>query len=745
MKARHEEFSLPEIQPLESLEEYENLTQEEIAVRQAAVTNYFVTFAVSYSRRVKKSTDYLLQEVDEYKEVGNYDYNSDAGKQKEIRLARKLVEADELCGTVLDRMVSFCMTSGTIENVRNKKLLKLLNRWKESLGNLESLSDQDTDVMVIKPHGLNVFLQMMLERLFVDGDSFISEIWANDVDLDGKTYKLPYKLNIHDTMLIEIDTETFMTTGQEKAFINLELASSELSFKKDNDTRIPLFSTNGKPFTTHLKLRPKTFMKWGTSYFKRAFHPVASKKRIEALEVNTIEGLINRLTILKAGKLDPESESGIVAPHRLAILERLISQPKVNNLLLWPGDDIEVTDIGPDKSLVTYEQKYTETNEQILASLGFPRVLVDGEGSSTENWQKFLGLISYIDQIRSAYIIPWVNQIMRKIAVKNGYRREYPRYNFSRVKLYDLKELLNAVKVYYDRGLMSELSAVTSGDLDYDIEDSRRAYEAEFGMVSKYGGPKSLPFSKNTEDGSSKEGTKSPEKTIDKQDKVAASIDDPDREDLVEVFEDYLFNLHDLYSDKVVEAVEGRRFDNVEPTMVAYYATMKQDVKEQMRALFRTEVTGIEVDDALLLAAMNWIEEFVDGFFDDMQAEVTSVIENNKTRPSVLPNLVAGVLLAFKTKRLKLYSSSIYNKAKSAGVLTKMKAEGKSHIQWKSALTDRTCEWCSAMHNKVLSLEDFFGHFPPHPSCECWGESTVHGASPELPRKDPKNWSRIIK
>lgn len=748
MQNKNAPLDFPEITPLANLADYSSLSSEDLAVRQATVTQYLVTFAINYSRRVKTSTDYLLQEVSEYKTVGNYEYTNLAAKQKEIQLARKLVEADELCGTVLDRMVSFCITPGNIENVKDKGLLELLNKWKDLVGNLESEKVAASSVAVAKPMGLGVVLEQILERLFVDGDAFVSEIWADDVEINDTQYVLPYKINTHDTLLVEVDEKVFMNNGgQEKAYINMGLASTGLTFKKE-DGKIPLFKENALPFTTHLKLRPKTFSIWGTSYFKRAFHPVANKKRIEALEVNTIEGLINRLTILKAGKIDSETESGIIAPHRLAILERLISQPKVNNMLLWPGDDISVLDIGPDAGLLTYDQKYSESNEQILASLGFPRVLVDGENTTTENWHKFLGVISYIDKIRNSFIVPWLNSVLRKIAIKNGFTDEYPRFAFSRVKLHDLQQMLNAVKVFYDRGLMSELSAVTSGDLDYDLERARREVEVDEGMLSQFGGPKGLPFSKNTPDGSEKEGTTSPDKSVEKpeaEDKAAAAIKDPDREALVKVFEEYLFAIHDMYSAKIIEAVKLGFYDSIDFIINSYEINLKKVTKEQMRVLFNEEVYGYKVDNAYLVAAIEWIDTFYDTYLEDVSTELTNVISNNKDRKSVLPDLIAGIMASLKMKRLRLYSSSIYNKAKSAGELTQLRASGTHKMLWQSALSERTCEWCAEMHNRVLTLDRFFASFPPHPNCECWGEGTTLELSDDVPLKDSNNWSKINK
>lgn len=751
MQDKNAPIEFPEIKPLASLADYNELSDEERATRQAAVTKYFVTFAINYSRRVKTSTDYLLNEVDEYKAVGNFTLNNDAQKHKEIKLSRKLVEADELCGTVLDRMVAFCITPGNIENVKDKKLLELLNKWKDSVGNLESPKMTASETFVTKPIGLGIVFEQILERLFVDGDSVISEIWADDVEVNDSQHVLPYKFNIYDTLLVEYDEVLFSTSGQEKLYINLDYAAS--TFKKPNkDNRIPLFKKNSSPFTTHLKLRPKTFAFWGTSFFKRAFHPVASKKRIEALEVNTIEGLINRLTILKAGKIDSETESGIIAPHRLAILEQLISQPKVNNMLLWPGDDISFLDIGPDKGLLTYESKYKDANEQILAALGFPRVLVDGENSTTENWHKFLGVIAYIDKVRNSYLVPWLNTVLRKIAIKNGYTDEYPRFAFSRVKLHDLQQMMNAVKVFYDRGLMSELSAVTSGDLDYELEKARREVESTEGILAQFGGPAGLPFSKNAPDGSDKSGETSPDKGVDQPDtqkekdkeRVSASINDPDREALIGVFQDYQFSLHDMYSDKIIQATKLGYYDSIDVLIALYGEQLKKTTKEQMRTLFNEEVLGYKLDTSLLTAAISWIDFFYDGYISDIKIEVMNAVNNNKSRKPILPDLIAGIMASLKTKRLRLYSSSVYNKAKSAGELTQLKASGTyDNMQWQSALTERTCSWCGEMHNKVMSFDSFFAQFPPHPECECWGQGTKLELSENTPEKDSDDWSKI--
>jgi len=164
-----------------------------------------------------------------------------------------------------------------------------------------------------------------------------------------------------------------------------------------------------------------------------------------------------------------------------------------------------------------------------------------------------------------------------------------------------------------------------------------------------------------------------------------------------------------------------------------------------MKTLFNEEVFGHKVDNSFLTASIDWIDHFYDGYLEELNIELKNVISNNKERKSILPDLIAGIMASIKTKRLRLYSSSVYNKAKSAGELTQLRASGTSKMQWKSALTERTCEWCGEMHNKVLSLDQFFASFPPHPDCECWGEGSTLQLSDNTPDKDSGDWSKVRK
>jgi len=298
---------------------------------------------------------------------------------------------------------------------------------------------------------------------------------------------------------------------------------------------------------------------------------------------------------------------------------------------------------------------------------------------------------------------------------------------------------------------MSELSAVTSGDLDYDLEKARREVEVDEGMVPQFGGPQGLPFSKNTPDGSEKEGTSSPDKDIEspekesekEQDKAAASINDNERDALIAVFETYIFALHDMFTAKLVRAIKLGYYDTIDIVLNTYGDQLKKSTKEQMKTLFNQEVYGYQLDNDFLVAAIDWIDTFYDGYVDEVITEVKNVIANNKDRKSVLPDLIAGIMAALKTKRLRLYSSSVYNKAKAAGELTQLRASGTKNMQWKSAQTERTCEWCGEMHNQVLTLDKFFASFPPHPNCECWGVGTALELSGDSPDKDRNNWSKI--
>jgi hypothetical protein len=739
-----------EIIPLKSLEEYEELTEGELVDREVNALNNMIVHAVNYSKKIKKSTDFLMQDVREYQEVGSYSADSNSLKHKEIKLARKLVEADEVCGTVLDRLISFCITEGDIEGVKDQKLVSILNVWKDSLGNL---TNSDGGIFTLQPQGLSVVFEQILERLFVDGDAVISEVWGNEVSLETGTYKLPYKINVHDTLLLKIDETEFTSTGQEKISIAQESATSSVrkdlrSYlrKKPASSDIKLYDDEGKaPFTAHLKLRPKKFSMWGTSYFKRAFYPIADKKRLEALEQGTVEGMINRLTILLAGKIDTE-HGGIIAPHRLAVLERLIAQPKTNNLLLWPGDDLDVKDIGPDSSILSYDTKFNTVNERILIALGFPRVLVDGAESSTENWQKFLGLISYFDKTRNSYLLPWLNRILRQIAVKNGFADEFPRYSFSRLKLYKLQDILSAVKVYYDRGLMSEMSAMTNGDLDYEVERQRRKYESEFGIIKTSGGAKELPYQKNTPpktqgDKSDKEEGKGEEKV----DKLEASLNKDLREEITNNFKAYLSEMHSFYSDAIVKALKENKTERAKDLLFTYDVHLKKDAKTQMLALFNTELFGKQTDKDLLEKASEWVLGFVGGFTADIEKEIDSIVSKHKeNRSYLIPDLIAGVLASMGTQRLGSYSGSIYNKAVMAGQVTDKRRKGEDRMQWQSALTEKTCAFCSSMHGSTMSLDIFFNEFPPHAGCECWGVSSKEEFTEELPKKDPNNWGAIL-
>lgn len=730
------------IEPLSSIEEYLELSKDELSARAGVVYSELATMASTYNTRRRTSVDYLLREVDEYKTAGTYDTNSVGYKKsKEIELARKVVELDDLCGTVLDRLVALCITKGSIENVKNRKVLTVLKQWEDHVGNLSDEKYSNSEVFTVQPHGLGVMLEYVLERLFVDGDAFISEVWGESVELPSGTYKLPYKIRVHDTLVIGYDENEFEKTGREKAYIDLNSVSgSSFTSPSEKNRKINLYGDK-ENFTTHLKLRPKTFYFWGTSYFKRAFSPIANKKRIEALEINTIEGMINRLTIIKAGKLDADTESGIIAPHRLALLETMLSQPKTNSLILWPGDDLTVEDIGPESSILSYEKKYEAANEKTLASLGMPRVLIDGLESSTENWQKFLGITSFIEKVRNIYIVPWVNAILRKIAVANGYEKEYPRFSFARVKLYDLRRMMDVVKLFYDRGLMSELSALTNGDLDFDVERSRREYEQNYGIISSVGGPGFLPFSKNTEEGSDKEGNSSPEKDVDKEDSAEASIQDLSRKQLIETFGGYLYALHDFYTRRIVKIVSDKNYDSIPAIMLAYSMHAKRIYKEQMRILFSQQVFGKKLDNDLLDSAYIWIDSYFDGFISDLDAEINKVIDNNKNKEALLAGLVGGIMSSFKTARLSKYSSSIYNKAVSAGNLTAFRADGLDNVTWKCTFGETSCEFCKAMHNITLPAQEFFMEFPPHPNCNCFYEGTKSDVSDVIPIKDKSNWS----
>jgi len=771
------------ITPLDNLEKYEALSDSQRSDRYLQLLDHQLSKATYLSNKVKKPNTFITDQLADMADIAGslYSTESHETKQKELLLSRNIARFEPFCATALKRLVSFSVTPGTFESVYDEELEQVLRFWYENLTAMDAAPG-----FVKQIPGLKIFEESFVRELLVDGDLVISESWSKvsvpiyRVTPKGKrtvkfkNFLLPTRLAIHDfsslkvkevsslynreiiTMKVPEDLKELAgkseLTHDEKQTLDQLPDYIKKQLKGEGSSEyISLVDPKGKEsFVTHIKLHGNSYALYGKSFFASAFEPISRKYRLRELDEATITGIINRVTIIKAGLVSLEGQTTIT-PNRLQMLEQLLSEPKVNELILWPGDDISIEDIGPQGKILEFDKRYDHVNSDILAAIGVPRVLIDGKSEMSGErtvYASFLGLKEFLEQdIRNDRLIPFVESLARGIATKNNFKAEYPKYQKGRINLQDPEMLLNRAKFEYDRGLMSERTAITDGGRTWEIERQRREFESINGIVHNFGIP-DLAFNEPSDRGDS--GPKEDTEKISDPDEVsdtgsnaafAASTRDAN----------YAEDLDDIYqsnTSKILTRMENSGIPNstIIGSLIVMFGLLKKSSREYVNESYNKLLEDANYYDVELLDnVISWSDQQFDNWLDSMTETITSKITDElDTDDKVI--LLAGIFSAAINTRLYKYETAIPSKVERAVSISASKAGGNEYATWISALTENTCAYCTSLHGKSMSIDAALEMYPVHPSCQCdylEHKTLPKNADTDIPEKDSDNWSNL--
>jgi hypothetical protein len=200
-------------------------------------------------------------------------------------------------------------------------------------------------------------------------------------------------------MKLDEDLQALLRSGSEDGEAILDGLPPEIrGLIKRGVDKIPL----PMDFLTHIKRKGLGYQTWGIPFLTKAFGEFARKKKLQALDEATVDGLINQITVFKIG--DPKDESRQTwDPRRLRAFASLLSQPNHTNYLVWTPD-VDIVQVGPSESILSFDTKYEQVDKQILKAIGIPTVLLSGEGASADRAEgnAYVSLSALMEKIEVA-------------------------------------------------------------------------------------------------------------------------------------------------------------------------------------------------------------------------------------------------------------------------------------------------------------------------------------------------------
>lgn len=469
---------------------------------------HVIAVAAALPRNPGKSDDYLRQVAD------LSDQNTDRAQL--IDLCHMVASREGLANNSVQKAAALIAVDGSfkVRSVKGKRGVKPDKVMEELAVVLqffvENVNARGEDSVITGDRGIQAFMSQGVRLCLIEGDHIGRTQWAKVAipALKGTKYSLPMNLHTFSVRNVEIPDD-LLGTGVEliywkppASFINSLRNPKDKNVKKyldkmmDSKIRNQLIK-DGKVLLDpallfHVKNRGTATSFHGQSMIEPALNEIAYKRALQALDIVTIENLINRLVIIKLGSDDPNSlyHSQEVTNGRMTLLASMMRRIGPSSTLLWPGPDLDIVEVGAHNKILETDQRYAQVEARIRAALGVPAALLSGDasGGKTAGWTAVVGLAAQLSELANQY-----KQLMRtlgeRIAEENGFEEVDLVWEFHQDLLAN-KEVNSAIALKaYLAGLISNETALEEMGKSFEAEEIRMAYELEKGYRDRAFGP----------------------------------------------------------------------------------------------------------------------------------------------------------------------------------------------------------------------------------------------------------------
>lgn len=422
--------------------------------------NGFIHMAGVVPDNLRTGYDYLQQ-------AEEYDSADRAPRKQVIALSRKAVKYEGAVNTSIEALVEIPTLGGWFIYCENEELLTLLEYWAKNFGVIGDESGIETgEDNVQRVGGIELFALNMLWTMYRDGDAVITEQWDNVrvAEVGNKRRNLPVSYIEHDVASCEIP-EVFYKMGKELIIADPDPAIEELltgssltELDKILVDQIPdsvkesyaqTDKYEGKvllpaEFTTHFSRKSDNRSPWGTPYVVKAFPALSFKHRLRDLDNATIEGMIQRIWIVKVGCEDFNSPMHVPDDDRIMLAVGMFKQLQTQNFAVWGGPDLETEEFGSsENNVLSLADRYKSADDDIRVALGVPKVLLSGEGSgSSKDFSVYIKVLSQMERYH-VMLKNWIDHKMRQISIENGFKDQFPSFHWMMLKTQDREKAKN--------------------------------------------------------------------------------------------------------------------------------------------------------------------------------------------------------------------------------------------------------------------------------------------------------------
>lgn len=467
-----------------------NMYGQDVVIGAAFDTNgNMVSTAAAVPRTPGKSEDFL-RDVEDFS-------SSSTNRTTLLNLYDRVYSREGVVNNAINKSTALVATHGGFKvryvkgqrgisgDAKAEELRLLLQFW------VENVNSRAEDGPVTGARGVKAFMAQGVRLALKQGDHFGRQVWSNIKVpiLKGKAFSLPMGLQTFDARTIEIpeglegtDVELFYWVPPADFIQTLE-DPADPNIKEQLDRLIPAdvksaLLKDGRylldpALMFHIKHRGTATTNYGESMIEPAMNEIAYKRALQALDMVTIENLINRLVIIMVGSDDPESiyHKQEVSSSRMTMMSNMLRRVGPAATIIWPGPDLEIKEVGAHDAILDTDTRYAQVEDRIRGSLGVPSALLTGDTSSGKaaGWAAILGLAAELAEIQDQYSQA-LKTIAERIAVENGFEDVDVVWEFTQALLTNKAEHVDMVLEAFKSGSLSFQTLLEELGFDFEAE-----------------------------------------------------------------------------------------------------------------------------------------------------------------------------------------------------------------------------------------------------------------------------------
>jgi len=281
------------------------------------------------------------------------------------------------------------------------------------------------------------------------------------------------------------DYETYKLLIEQYPDFVRKVKAGETEFKLENPTVIRRYSRSGSV--------------WPTPFLTPAIELFMHKRNLRKMDYAIASRVIQAIMLFRMGSDEfplTEDDTDIVDNLKQQMRWRGLTGNVERVFQLFANHTLQVDWVTPDVKALLDEGKYRSINEDILISLGLPRIIVSGETTRSGSSNAEIAMlppISSLNHIRED-LLEIVRKIFNEVRERNSFRG-VPIPYYPPIMLQSPQEIANMGRQYYDTGVISRTTFGEMGGFDFAEEVDK--IEKEHEIMEERGIPErpEVPYS----------------------------------------------------------------------------------------------------------------------------------------------------------------------------------------------------------------------------------------------------------